>query len=52
VAVGNEVWYVSTASRTVVKAKPHTQIALGFSPDGSTLWAVLNGDRVVALPAA
>jgi hypothetical protein len=51
VAVGNGLWFVSTARRTVVKAKPHTQLALGFSPDGSTLWAVLNGDRVVALPA-
>ena len=51
VAVGNELWFVSTAHRTVTRAKPHTEVALGFSPDGSTLWAVLNGDRVVALPA-
>ena len=52
VAVGNELWLVSTARRTVVKAKPHAQVALGYSPDGSKLWAVLNGNRVVALPVA
>jgi hypothetical protein len=51
VAVGNELWLVSTAHRTAVKAKPHAQIALGYSLDGSKLWAVVNGNRVVALPA-
>jgi DNA-binding beta-propeller fold protein YncE len=50
VAVGNELWFFSTVRRTVVKTKPSTPLALAFSPDGSTLWAVLTGDRVVALP--
>jgi hypothetical protein len=52
VAVGSGLWLVSTAQRTVIRAKPHTELALGFSPDGTKLWAVLNGDRVVALPLA
>ena len=52
VAVGSELWFVSTTHRTVVKAKPHAQLALGFSTDGSKLWAVLNGDLVVALPVS
>ena len=50
VAVGSELWFVSTTRRTVVKAKPNDALALGFSPDGSTLWAVMKGDLVVALP--
>jgi hypothetical protein len=52
VAVGNELWFVSIGQRTAVRAKPHTELALGYAPDGSKLWAVLKGDRVVALPPA
>jgi hypothetical protein len=50
VAVGTELWFVSTTDRTVLKAKHHGALALGFSTDGSKLWAVLNGDLVLALP--
>jgi hypothetical protein len=51
VAVGSEFWFVSTTHRTAVKAKRlHSALAFGFSLDGSKLWALLNGDRVIALP--
>jgi hypothetical protein len=50
VAVGGEVWLVGTARHTVVKAKPTGALALGFSPDGTTLWAALNGDLMVRVP--
>jgi len=49
VSVGRELWFVSTTNRTVVKAQHHGALALGFSTDGSKLWAVLNGDLVLAL---
>jgi hypothetical protein len=52
VSVGSELWLVSTAQRTVVKAKPHAVLALGFSTDGTKLWALTKGDAVVALPLA
>jgi hypothetical protein len=50
VAVGRELWFVETAHRAVVKAKPQSALALGFSPDGTKLWAVLKGDLVVRVP--
>ena len=50
VGVGGELWFVQTAARTVVRAKPHAALALGFSPDGTGLWAVQKGDAVVRLP--
>jgi hypothetical protein len=50
VAVGSKLWFVSTTHRTVVKVQHHGALALGFSLDGSKVWAVLNGDLVVALP--
>jgi WD40 repeat protein len=50
VGVGGELWFVQTAHRTVVKAKPHAALALGFSPDGTKLWAALKGDLVQQLP--
>lgn len=52
VAVGGELWFASMTHRTVVKAKQHGALALGFSSDGSKLWAVLKDDQVVALPVA
>jgi hypothetical protein len=50
VAVGGEVWLVGTARHSVVKTKPTGALALGFSPDGTTLWAALNGDLTVRVP--
>ena len=50
IGVGGELWFVQTAGRTVVKAKPHTALALGFSPDGTKLWAASKGDLVQQLP--
>jgi WD40 repeat protein len=50
VGVGGELWLVQTAHRRVVKAKPHAALAIGFSPDGTKLWAALNGDLVLQLP--
>jgi hypothetical protein len=52
VAVGGELWLVQTESHTVVRGTPHAALALGFSPDGTKLWAVVKGDVVAALPVA
>jgi hypothetical protein len=50
VGIGGELWLVQTARRSVVHAKPHAAVALGFSPDGTTLWAVQKGGAAVRLP--
>jgi hypothetical protein len=50
VSVGSQLWFVQTATHAVVKAKPRNPLAIGYAPDGSKLWAVLNGDLVIALP--
>ena len=50
VSIAGQLWFVQTSKHTVVKSKPHTPLALGFAPDGTKLWAVLNGELVIALP--
>jgi DNA-binding beta-propeller fold protein YncE len=52
VAVGGKLWFVSTTRHTVVRAKQRLPLALGFSTDGSKLWALVKNDAVVALPVA
>jgi hypothetical protein len=52
VSVGRELWFVSTTRHTVVKGEPHTVLALGFSSDGTKLWALTKRDAVVALALA
>jgi WD40 repeat protein len=49
VGVGGELWFVQLAKKTVVHAKPRSALALGFSPDGTRLWAVQKGDAVMRL---
>ena len=49
VDAGGVLWFVHTAKRTVVRAKPHSMLALGFAPDGTTLWSVQK-EGVVRLP--
>jgi hypothetical protein len=50
-AVAGKIFYVSPARRVVVKGVPHAAVALGYAPDGSTLWMVDKGEQVTALPA-
>jgi hypothetical protein len=39
------------AHRVVVKGVPHAAVALGYAPDGTTLWVVDKAQQVTALPA-
>jgi WD40 repeat protein len=50
VGAGGELWFVQTATRTVVHAKPRSALALGFAPDGSKLWIAQKGDAVRPVP--
>jgi DNA-binding beta-propeller fold protein YncE len=50
-AVAGKIFYVSMAHRVVVNGVPHGAVALGYAPDGTTLWVVDKGERVTALPA-
>jgi WD40 repeat protein len=49
--VAGKIFYVSMAHRTVVKGPPHGAVALGYAPDGTTLWVVDKAQQVTALPA-
>jgi hypothetical protein len=49
--VAGKIFYVSPAQHTVVKGAPHAAVALGYAPDGTTLWVVDKAERVTALPA-
>jgi WD40 repeat protein len=49
--VAGKLFYVSMAHKTVVNGVPHEAIALGYAPDGATLWVVGKGGQVTALPA-
>jgi hypothetical protein len=53
IAVGTagKIFYVSMAKRVVVNGVPHSAVALGYAPDGTTLWVVGKGEQVTALPA-
>jgi hypothetical protein len=49
--VAGKLFYVSLPKRAVVKGAPHAAVALGYAPDGTTLWVVDKGEQVTALPA-
>ncbi|HEY8644616.1 MAG TPA: hypothetical protein VIL77_01915 [Gaiellaceae bacterium] len=49
--VAGKIFYVSMARRVVVNGVPHAAVALGYAPDGTTLWVVGKGEQVTALPA-
>ncbi|MFL5961926.1 MAG: WD40 repeat domain-containing protein [Gaiellaceae bacterium] len=51
VGTGGKIFYVSMAHRVVVQGVPHSAIALGYAPDGTTLWVVDKAEQVTALPA-
>lgn len=53
IAVGTagKIFYVSMAHKVVVNGVPHAAVALGYAPDGTTLWVVGKGEQVTALPA-
>jgi WD40 repeat protein len=51
VGVAGKIFYVSMAHRVVAKGVPHEAVALGYAPDGTTLWVVDKGQQVTALPA-
>jgi hypothetical protein len=51
VGTGGKIFYVSMARRVVVNGVPHAAVALGYAPDGTTLWVVGKGEQVTALPA-
>jgi hypothetical protein len=50
VGTGNDVWVVDLATRRVVLRRGHVALALGFSPDGRTLWGIGQKSRVFSLP--
>ena len=49
VALTGDLWVVDVARHRVVKQKPHAAIAIGFSPNGRTLWLVGERSRVTPL---
>jgi hypothetical protein len=49
--VAGKIFYVAMAKKVVVKGVPHAAVALGYAPDGTTLWVVDKGEQVTALPA-
>jgi WD40 repeat protein len=49
--VAGKIFYVSMAHRVVVKGVPHAAVALGYAPDGTTLWVVDKAQQITALPA-
>jgi WD40 repeat protein len=51
VGVAGKLFYVSMANRVVVNGVPHSAVALGYAPDGTTLWVVDKAEQVTALPA-
>jgi WD40 repeat protein len=51
VAVAGQIFHVSMAHRVVVKGVRHAAVALGYAPDGTTLWVVDKAEQVTALPA-
>jgi hypothetical protein len=51
VGTGGKIFYVSLAARKVVEGSPHGAVAIGYAPDGTTLWVFDNTEHVTALPA-
>lgn len=50
IAAGGKVFYVSLARRVVTRGPSRAVVALGYAPDGATLWAVGKSEQVTALP--
>ena len=50
-AVAGKIFYVSLAKKVVARGVPHAAVALGYAPDGTTLWVVDKGEHVTELPA-
>jgi hypothetical protein len=50
VSVGGKLWLVDTVRGSVTRGKPVNPLALGFAPDGSTLWAATHGEDVLRVP--
>lgn len=48
-ADGSHLWFVHLATRRVVRGRPQTAIAIGYSPDDKHLWGVGQRGRVTAL---
>jgi hypothetical protein len=51
VAVAGKIFHVSLSHRAVARGIPHSAVALGYAPDGSTLWVVDKGAQIAALRA-
>jgi hypothetical protein len=49
VSITGGLWVVTLALHRVVKQTPHAAIALGFAPNGRTLWVVGQKSKVTAL---
>jgi len=49
VTTGANVWFVGLGDKRV-EMRPRVAIALGFAPDGKTLWTVGQKSRVTAVP--
>jgi hypothetical protein len=49
--VAGKLFYVTMAKRLVARGTPRAVVALGYSPDGATLWAVDKSEQVNALRA-
>jgi hypothetical protein len=51
VALAGKIWFVDLAAQRIVRQRPHVAIAIGYSPDGKTLWGVGERSRVFAMRA-
>jgi WD40 repeat protein len=51
VGVAGKIFYVSMAQRVVARGVPHEAVALGYAPDGTTLWVIDKAQQVSALRA-
>jgi WD40 repeat protein len=51
VGVAGKIFHVSMAHRVVVPGVPRSAVALGYAPDGTTLWVIDKGQQVTAFPA-
>jgi hypothetical protein len=48
-AVAGKIFYVSLAKKVVAKGAPRAAVALGYAPDGRTLWAIDRAEQITAL---
>ena len=49
VTTGAKLWFVSLSDKRV-EMRPRVAIALGFAPDGKTLWTLGQKSRVTSVP--